>query len=33
MKFLNFQDKVRVMRAARAKGRIVYSEQEVKFFP
>ncbi len=33
MKFLNFQDKVRVMRAARAKGRIVYGEQEVKFFP
>ncbi len=25
MKFLNFQDKVRVMRAARAKGKIVYS--------
>lgn len=29
----NFQDKVRVMRAARPKGRIMYGEQEVKFFP
>lgn len=31
MKFLNFQDKFRVMRAARAKGRIMYGELEVKF--
>ncbi|KAI7800009.1 putative LINE-1 type transposase domain-containing protein 1-like [Triplophysa rosa] len=33
MKFLNFQDKVRVMQAARAKGKIMYGDQEVKFFP
>lgn len=33
MKFLNFQDKVRVMRAARSKGRIMYGEREIKFFP
>lgn len=33
MKFLNFQDKVRVMRAARVKGKIMYGDQEVRFFP
>lgn len=33
MKFLNFQDKVRVMRAARTKGKVLCGEQEVMFFP
>lgn len=33
MKFLNFQDQVRVLRAARAKGKVLYRDQEVKFFP
>ncbi|KAJ8375250.1 hypothetical protein SKAU_G00058300 [Synaphobranchus kaupii] len=33
MKFLNFQDTVRVMRTARAKGKVLYREQEVMFFP
>ncbi|CAM4650574.1 unnamed protein product [Leuciscus chuanchicus] len=33
MKFLNFQDVVRVMRAARQKGRVMYGDQEIKFFP
>ncbi len=33
MKFLNFQDKTRVMRAVRAKGRVMYGEQEIKVFP
>lgn len=33
IKFLNFQDTVRVMRAARTKGKIFYGEQEVMFFP
>lgn len=33
IKFLNFQDKVQAMRAARTKGKILYGEQEVMFFP
>lgn len=33
MKFLNFQDVVRVMREARQKGRVMYGDQEIKFFP
>lgn len=32
MRFLNFKDKERVVRAARAKGKIMYNDQEVKFF-
>ena len=30
--FLNFQDKIRAMRAARTKGKTLYSEQEVMLF-
>lgn len=33
VKFLNFQDKVRVMRAAMAKGKVICGGQEVMFFP
>lgn len=33
VKFLNFQDKVRVMRAARAKGKVICGGQEIMFFP
>lgn len=33
VKFLNFQDKVRVMRAARAKGKVTCDGQEIMFFP
>lgn len=33
MKFLNYQDKVRVMRAARQKGKVMYREHHVMFFP
>lgn len=33
VKFLNFQDKVRVMRASRAKGKVIYAGQEIMFFP
>lgn len=33
MKFLNYQDKVRVMRAARQKGKVMYQERQVMFFP
>lgn len=33
VKFLNFQDKIRVMRAARAKGKVIYGGQEIMFFP
>lgn len=32
IKFLNLQDKVQAMRAARTKGKILYGEQEVMFF-
>lgn len=32
MRFLNFKDKERVIRAARAKGKVMFKEQEVKFF-
>lgn len=33
VKFLNFQDKVRVMRASRSKGKVIYAGQEIMFFP
>lgn len=33
IKFLNFQDKVRAMRAARSKDKVLYGEQKVMFFP
>lgn len=33
VKFLNFQDKVRVMRAVRIKGKIMYGDNEIRFFP
>ena len=33
MKFLNYQDKVRVMRAARQKGKVMFREHHVMFFP
>uniref|UniRef100_A0A3B4F0H5 L1 transposable element RRM domain-containing protein n=1 Tax=Pundamilia nyererei TaxID=303518 RepID=A0A3B4F0H5_9CICH len=33
VKFLNFQDKVRVMRAAMDKGKVICGGQEVMFFP
>lgn len=33
MKFLNYADKSRVMRAARSKGEILYDNQRVMFFP
>ena len=33
MKFLNYQDKVRVMRAARKKGKVMYREHHIMFFP
>ena len=33
IKFLNFQDKVRATRAARAKGKVMCGGQEVMFFP
>lgn len=32
MRFLNFKDKERAIRAARAKGKVMFKEQEVKFF-
>lgn len=32
MRFLNYQDKVRVMRAARQKGKVMYREHQVVFF-
>ena len=32
MRFLNFKDKERVIRAARAKRKVMFKEQEVKFF-
>lgn len=32
MKFLNFKDKVRVMKAAQEKGRILHENKQVKFF-
>lgn len=32
MRFLNLRDKERAMRAARAKGKVMFEEQEVKFF-
>lgn len=33
IKFLNYQDKVRLMRAARKKGKLMYREHQVMFFP
>lgn len=33
MKFLNYKDKERVANAARAKGRVLYKNQHVMFFP
>lgn len=33
MKFLNYQDKMRVMRAARLKGKIIHNGHHVMFFP
>ena len=33
MKFLNYQDKVRVMRAARRKGKVMYRNHHIMFFP
>lgn len=33
VKFLNFQDKVCVMRAARAKGKVMCGDQGIMFFP
>lgn len=33
MKFLNFRDKESVMKAARAKGRVLYKSRPVMFFP
>uniref|UniRef100_A0A3B4EYR5 L1 transposable element RRM domain-containing protein n=1 Tax=Pundamilia nyererei TaxID=303518 RepID=A0A3B4EYR5_9CICH len=33
MKFLNYQDKMRVMRAARLKGKITYNGHHIMFFP
>lgn len=33
VKFLNFQDKIRVMRAARVKGKVVCDGQKIMFFP
>ncbi|KAL3975004.1 hypothetical protein ACER0C_023630 [Sarotherodon galilaeus] len=33
VKFLNFQDRVRVMRAAMTKGKVICGGQEVMFFP
>ena len=33
MKFLNYADKVRVMKAARSKGRILVDDKNVIFFP
>lgn len=33
LKFLNYSDKVHMMRAARPKGKIMYGEQHVMFFP
>lgn len=33
MKFLNYQDKVRVMSAARKKGKVMYREHQIMFFP
>lgn len=32
MKFLNFHDKIRVMQAARKKGKIMYEDHNVMFF-
>jgi len=33
LKFLNFRDKVRVMQAARAKGKVIYGTRHIMFFP
>lgn len=33
LKFLNFQDKVRAMKAARAKGKVMCGDHQVMFFP
>ncbi|KAI4825292.1 hypothetical protein KUCAC02_020978 [Chaenocephalus aceratus] len=33
VKFLNFRDKVRVMQAARAKGKVIYGTRHIMFFP
>lgn len=33
MKFLNYQDKMRVMTAARLKGKVMYNGRHVMFFP
>ena len=33
LKFLNFQDKIRVIPKARAKGKVMYEDQEIMFFP
>ncbi|XP_028435645.1 C-type lectin domain family 10 member A-like [Perca flavescens] len=33
MKFLDYRDKVRVVKAARAKGKVLYKNQQVMFFP
>lgn len=33
MKFLNFRDKERVLKAARIKGKILYDNEQVRFHP
>lgn len=33
MKFLNFRDKERVLKAARIKGKILYNNEQVRFHP
>lgn len=33
MKFLNYQDKVKVMKAARQRGKVMYRDRHIMFFP
>lgn len=33
MKFLNFKDKERVLKAARIKGNVLYNNEQVRFHP
>lgn len=33
MKFLNFRDKVCVMKAAQEKGKVMYENRQINFFP